>query len=54
MIYLDGGSCTQLKADLAKMYDEATSNHAAMTRIIALQKTTQESAVAAEQALKRG
>jgi carboxypeptidase C (cathepsin A) len=38
MIYLDGGSRTQLKADLAKMYDEATSNHPAMTRIRALQQ----------------
>ncbi len=42
MVYLDGGSRTQLKADLAKMYDEATSNHAAMSRIVALQKTTRE------------
>jgi carboxypeptidase C (cathepsin A) len=40
MVYLDGGSRTQLKADLAKMYQEATSNHAAMNRIIMLQKTT--------------
>jgi carboxypeptidase C (cathepsin A) len=40
MVYLDGGSRTQLKADLAKMYDEATANHAALGRIIALQKVT--------------
>jgi carboxypeptidase C (cathepsin A) len=45
MVYLDGASRTALKADLAKMYEEATSNHAAMTRIIALQKTTQEKAL---------
>lgn len=40
MVYLDGGSRTQLKADVAKMIDETTGNHAAMTRIIALQKVT--------------
>ena len=44
MVYLDGGSRTQLKADLTKMYEEATSNHAAMSRIIALQKTTADKA----------
>ncbi len=38
MIYLDGGSRTQLKADLAKMYDAATTNHEAMGRIRALQQ----------------
>ncbi|CAM2141324.1 Serine carboxypeptidase [Pararobbsia alpina] len=38
MVYLDGGSRTQLKADLAKMYEAATSNHPAMTRIRALQQ----------------
>lgn len=42
MVYLDRGSRSQLKADLAKMYDEATSNHAAMSRIVALQRTTAE------------
>jgi carboxypeptidase C (cathepsin A) len=40
MVYLDGGSRTQLKKDLATMYDAATSNHVAMSRIIALQRTT--------------
>jgi carboxypeptidase C (cathepsin A) len=45
MVYLDGASRTALKADLAKMYEEATSNHAAMTRIISLQKTTREKAL---------
>ena len=34
MIYLDGGSRTALKADLARMYDAATSDHAAMSRIL--------------------
>jgi carboxypeptidase C (cathepsin A) len=38
MVYLDGGSRTQLKADLAKMYDAATANHPAMSRIRALQQ----------------
>jgi carboxypeptidase C (cathepsin A) len=37
MIYLDGGSRTALKADLAAMYDAAVSNHAAVARIRALQ-----------------
>ncbi|SAL01929.1 peptidase S10, serine carboxypeptidase [Caballeronia ptereochthonis] len=46
MVYLDGGSRTQLKADLGKMYDEATSNHAAMSRIIALQKVTADKGAA--------
>ncbi len=41
-MYLDGGSRTQLKGDLANMYDAATANHAAMSRIVALQKTTLE------------
>ncbi|WP_244829307.1 S10 family peptidase [Caballeronia sp. TF1N1] len=45
MVYLDGASRTQLKADLAKMYNEATSNYAAMTRIISLQKVTAEKAL---------
>ncbi len=38
MVYLDGGSRTALKADLARLYDSATADHAAMTRIIALQQ----------------
>jgi hypothetical protein len=38
MIYLDGGSRTQLKADLAKMYQAATTDHEAMGRIRALQQ----------------
>ena len=38
MIYLDGGSRTALKADLARMYDAATSDHAAMSRIRSLQE----------------
>ncbi len=37
MIYLDGDSRTKLKADLATLYDSTTSNHAAVTRIRALQ-----------------
>ena len=40
MVYLDGGSRTQLKKDLAKMYEAATTNHVAMSRIIALQQMT--------------
>jgi carboxypeptidase C (cathepsin A) len=40
MVYLDGGSRTQLKKDLAGMYDAATANHAAMSRVIALQQVT--------------
>jgi carboxypeptidase C (cathepsin A) len=42
MIYLDGGSRTQLKADLAKMYQAATTNHDAMGRIRALQQRKAE------------
>jgi carboxypeptidase C (cathepsin A) len=38
MIYLDAGSRTAIKADLVKMYDAATSNHPAMSRIRALQQ----------------
>ena len=38
MIYLDDGSRTQLKADLAKMYQAATTDHQAMGRIRALQQ----------------
>ncbi|MEQ5843449.1 peptidase S1 [Paraburkholderia acidicola] len=37
MVYLDGGSRTALKADLAKMYDSAVTNTAAVGRIRALQ-----------------
>ncbi|WP_460873794.1 S10 family peptidase [Paralcaligenes ginsengisoli] len=37
MIYLDAGSRTALKADLAKLIDEAISDHPAMMRIRALQ-----------------
>ena len=38
MIYLDAGSRTQMKADLAKMYQAATTNHDAMSRIRTLQQ----------------
>jgi len=38
MIYLDGPSRTALKADLAQMYQAATSNHAAVSRIRLLQE----------------
>lgn len=38
MIYLDGGSRTALKADLARLYDSATADRAAMARILTLQK----------------
>src|ERR1700722_15535593 len=38
MVYLDGGSRTQMKADLAKMYQAATTNHEAMSRIRTLQQ----------------
>ncbi|CAB3780531.1 S10 family peptidase [Pararobbsia alpina] len=38
MVYLDAGSRTRLKADLAKMYDAATANQPAMSRIRALQQ----------------
>jgi carboxypeptidase C (cathepsin A) len=41
MIYLDGGSRTALKADLARLYDSTTTDHGAMTRIRSLQRTTQ-------------
>jgi carboxypeptidase C (cathepsin A) len=37
MIYLDGGSRTALKADLAQMYDTTVSNTQALGRIRALQ-----------------
>ncbi|WP_114814787.1 S10 family peptidase [Paraburkholderia kururiensis] len=37
MVYLDGGSRTALKADLAKMYDATVSDTAALGRIRALQ-----------------
>lgn len=37
MVYLDGGSRTALKADLAKMYDATVSDTAAVGRIRALQ-----------------
>ncbi len=37
MIYLDGGSRTALKADLARLYDSATADHGAMARILLLQ-----------------
>ncbi|HEY2024471.1 S10 family peptidase [Paraburkholderia sp.] len=37
MVYLDGGSRTALKADLAQMYDETVSNTQALGRIRALQ-----------------
>lgn len=38
MIYLDGGSRTALKADLTTMYQAATTDHAAMSRIRTLQQ----------------
>jgi carboxypeptidase C (cathepsin A) len=38
MVYLDGGSRTALKTDLAKMYDAATHDAPAMGRIRALQQ----------------
>jgi carboxypeptidase C (cathepsin A) len=37
MIYLDGGSRTALKSDLATLYDSTTSDHAAMARVRVLQ-----------------
>jgi carboxypeptidase C (cathepsin A) len=40
MIYLDGGSRTALKADLATLYSAATADHAAMARIRTLQANT--------------
>ncbi|GAB0114162.1 S10 family peptidase [Acidisoma sp. C75] len=42
MIYLDSGSRTALKADLVQLYHSATSDHAALARIRALQATTQQ------------
>jgi hypothetical protein len=41
MIYLDGGSRTALKADLARLYESTTTDHDAMMRIRSLQRTTQ-------------
>ena len=38
MIYLDGGSRTALKGDLARLYDGATADHEAMARIRLRQK----------------
>lgn len=38
MVYLDGGSRTALKADLAGLYDAALSDHAAVARVRALQR----------------
>ena len=40
MIYLDGGSRTALKADLAQMYDSTVANTEALSRIRALQART--------------
>ena len=37
MVYLDAGSRTALKADLARMYDSTTADHPAMARIRSLQ-----------------
>lgn len=37
MVYLDGGSRTALKADLARLYDAATTDHQAVARIRMLQ-----------------
>jgi hypothetical protein len=37
MVYLDGGSRTALKEDLARLYDAATADHQAMARIRMLQ-----------------
>ncbi len=37
MVYLDGGSRAALKADLARLYDGITADHAAMARIRSLQ-----------------
>jgi carboxypeptidase C (cathepsin A) len=37
MIYLEAGSRTALKADVAAMIDAATSDHQAMARIRSLQ-----------------
>jgi len=38
MIYLDGGSRTALKADLAKMYDTVGADAPAMARVRMLQE----------------
>ncbi len=40
MVYLDGGSRTALKADLARLYDSAVADHPAVARIRALQART--------------
>jgi carboxypeptidase C (cathepsin A) len=40
MVYLDGDSRTALKADLAKLYDSTTADHAAMARVRMLQTRT--------------
>jgi len=40
MVYLDGGSRTALKADLAAMYEKAVSNTEALGRVRALQALT--------------
>ncbi len=40
MIYLDGGSRTALKADLARMYRSAVANRPALARVRALQART--------------
>jgi hypothetical protein len=37
MVYLDGGSRTALKADLAKMYEATVSDTQSLVRIRALQ-----------------
>ena len=42
MVYLDGGSRTALKADLATMYDAAVHNSEALGRVRALQARTAE------------
>ncbi|HTW26944.1 MAG TPA: protease pro-enzyme activation domain-containing protein [Acetobacteraceae bacterium] len=42
MIYLDAGSRTALKADLARMYDSATADHPAMARVRVLQQRRRE------------
>jgi hypothetical protein len=38
MVYLDGGSRTALKADLAKMYDTVGADAPAMARVRTLQQ----------------
>jgi carboxypeptidase C (cathepsin A) len=40
MVYLDGGSRTALKVDLAAMYEKAVSNTEALGRVRALQALT--------------